>query len=109
MSDAWFTPKRPATDAATANRQMEKYAEAIENPPFGGADKLRLFAGPVYDTRNGPLQTYCADAAGRLDIVKKSTDRAALEAALRVPDMQKSVADAIKRRLRNLGFVEMPS
>lgn len=64
--------------------------------------KLRLFKGPLYDTPRGQLQTYCADAAGRVDIVNKSTDRAALEDALRVPDMQKSVADAIRRRLKKL-------
>lgn len=63
---------------------------------------LRLFKGPLYETGHGPLQTYCADAAGRLDIVKKSTDRAALEDALRAPGLQKSVADAIRRRLKKL-------
>ena len=71
------------------------------------ADLQRLFKGPLYDTPRGPLQTYHCTAGDRIDIVKHSTDRAALEDALRVPDLQKSVADAIHRRLRNLGFVEM--
>ena len=78
------------------------------NAPIN-ADLLRLFKGPLYHAKGGPLQTYHCTAGDRVDIVKRSTDRAALEDALRVPDMHKSVADAIKRRLRNLGFVEMPS
>ena len=53
--------------------------------------KLRLFKGPLYETGHGPLQTYCADAAGRLDIVKKSTDRAALEDALRAADSREGL------------------
>ena len=64
-----------------------------------GADLLRLFKGPTYE---GHPQTYHCCAADRVDIVKKSTDRAALEDALHVPDLQKSVADAIRRRLRKL-------
>lgn len=63
---------------------------------------LRLFKGPLYDTPHGPRQTYHITAGDRVDIVKRSTDRAALEDALRVPDMQKSVADAIRRRLNKL-------
>lgn len=72
-------------------------------------DDLRLFKGPLYETGHGPLQTYHRSASDRVDIVKHSTDRAALEDALRVPDLQKTVADAIHRRLRKLGFVELPS
>ena len=64
--------------------------------------KLRLFKGPLYDTGHGPLQTYHCTAGDRVDIVKHSTDRAAMEDALRVPGLQKSVADAITRRLRKL-------
>lgn len=49
------------------------------------------FAGAVYDTPRGPIQ--CDQLA----------------AALNVPDLQKSVAAAIHRRLRKLGFVGLPS
>jgi len=72
-------------------------------------DPLWPFACQVYDTPRGPLQTYQVSASDRLDAVKRMTDRAALEDALRAPDLQKSVADAIHRRLRKLGFVELPS
>ena len=67
-----------------------------------GADNLRLFKGPLYDTPSGPLQTYCCAANERIEVVRHSTDRAALEDALRVPDLQKIVADAIRRRLKKL-------
>ena len=70
---------------------------------------LRLFKGPLYDTPRGPLQTYCCAANERIEVVRHSTDRAALEDALRAPDLRKIVADAIHRRLRKLGFVELPS
>jgi hypothetical protein len=63
---------------------------------------MRLFKGPCYDTPRGPLQTYHVTAGDRVDIVKASTDRAALEDAMRIPDLQKSVADAITRRLKQL-------
>lgn len=43
-----------------------------------------------------------ATAGDRVDIVNKSTDRAAMEDALRAPGLQKIVADAIKRRLKKL-------
>lgn len=69
----------------------------------------RLFNGPLYETSSGPLQTYHCDAASRIDAVKRCSDRAALEDALQTPELQKSVADAIHRRLRKLGFVEIPS
>ena len=72
-------------------------------------DPLWPFAGQVYDTRCGPLQTYQLSASDRIDAVKRMTDRAQLEAALAVPDLQKSVADAIRRRLRALGFVGLPT
>lgn len=69
----------------------------------------RLFHGPVYETPSGPMQTYYCDTASRIDTVKRCSDRAALEDALQMPELQKSVADAIHRRLRKLGFVELPS
>ena len=66
------------------------------------ADILRLFKGPLYDTGRGQLQTYHCTAGDRIDIVNASSDRPALEDALRVPDLQKSVADAIRRRLKQI-------
>ena len=66
------------------------------------ADLQRLFKGPLYDTGHGPLQTYCCAANERIEVVRHSTDRAALEDALRAPDLQKIVADAIRRRLKKL-------
>jgi hypothetical protein len=59
------------------------------------------FAGPVYDTPRGPLQTYQVSATDRLDAVKRM-NHVRLKAALRVPDLQKSVQAAIERRLRQL-------
>jgi len=79
-------------------------AEMIAKTELG-----RLFYGPIYETPGGPLQTYHCDAASRIDAVKRCSDRAALEDALQTPELQKSVADAIHRRLRKLGFVEIPS
>jgi hypothetical protein len=73
------------------------------------SDKLRLFRGPHYDTPHGPLQTYHCTAGDRVDIVKASSDVLALKDALASPDLQKSVSDAINRRLRQLGQVGLPS
>jgi hypothetical protein len=65
-------------------------------------DPLRLFKAALYETGSGSLQTYVNSSAERVDIVKRSTDRAAMESALRWPDLQKTVAGAIKRRIKQL-------
>ena len=70
-------------------------------------EHLRLFKGPCYETPRGQHQTYHCTAGDRIDAVKRSSDRGAMEDALRTPSLQKSVADAIHRRLRQLGFVDL--
>ena len=73
------------------------------------AEALAPFAAAVYDTQYGPLQTYYLSATDRITAVKRMTDRATLEAVLQIPELQKSVAAATHRRLRQLGFVEVPA
>ena len=65
-------------------------------------DPLRLFKAALYETRSGSLQTYVNSSAERVDIVKRSTDRAALEDAIGAPDLQKTVICAIQRRIKQL-------
>lgn len=60
------------------------------------------FAGAVYDTPRGPIQCYQVSASDRIDAVQRMTDRAQLEAALDVPGLQKSVAGAVRRRIKQL-------
>ena len=67
------------------------------------SDRLRLFRATLYQTSFGPMQTYHCTASDRVNIVKASADVEALRDALKSPELQKSVADAIKRRLRQLG------
>ena len=61
------------------------------------------FMGAVYDTPRGPIQCYQVSASDRIDAVQRMTDRPQLEAALDVPGLQKSVAGAIRRRIKQLG------
>ena len=65
-------------------------------------EPLRLFKAALYETPRGPLQTYVNASAERVDIVKRSTDRAALQDALGALDLQKTVACAIQRRIKQL-------
>jgi len=65
-------------------------------------DPLRVFKGPIYDTPRGPIKAYCCSASDRVEIVKKSSDKGALEDALRSPGLQKSVHSAITSRLKKL-------
>lgn len=65
-------------------------------------EPLRLFSAALYETPRGPLQTYVNSSAERVDIVKRSTDRAALEDAISAPYLQKTVICAIQRRLKQL-------
>lgn len=60
------------------------------------------FAGAVYDTPRGPIQCYQVSASDRIDAVQRMTERAQLEAALDVPGLQKSVAGAVWRRIKQL-------
>lgn len=69
---------------------------------MSASDLLRLFAGPRYEMESGPLQTYNCTAADRIDCAMASTDRAALEDAMCLPGLQKSVRGAIERRIRQL-------
>lgn len=69
---------------------------------FANGDRLRIFRAQCYDTPRGPLQTYHCTAADRVEIVKRSTDRTALEDALRYTDLQQSVHKAICQRLKQL-------
>lgn len=67
------------------------------------------FAAQTHETPNGIIQSYYCGAADRITAVKRMTDRAGLEAMLQIPELQKSVADAARRRMRQLGFVEVPA
>jgi hypothetical protein len=60
------------------------------------------FRCQLYQTASGPIQTYACDADGRIDAVKRMTDRATLDAALAVPGLQKTVHAAIVRRIKQL-------
>ena len=60
------------------------------------------FAGDVYETPRGPIQTYSCAANDRIDAVRRMTDRAQLTAALDVPGLQKIVEGAIRRRIKQL-------
>lgn len=57
------------------------------------------FEGPKY----GSNQLYYLSVDERLDAVRLRMDREALEAALLVPGLQKTVERAIRSRLRKLG------
>lgn len=63
---------------------------------------MHPFRAAVYDTPIGPLQTYYTGTTDRIAAVKRMTDRAQLEAAAAVPELQKTVAAAISRRLKQL-------
>lgn len=58
------------------------------------------FAGPRYGTH----QLYYLSGDERLDAVTRM-DREALEAALLVPGLQKTVENAIRARLRKMGMI----
>lgn len=60
------------------------------------------FRGQCYQTSSGPIQTYACDVEGRLDAVKRMSDRATLDSALAVPGLQKTVQAAIVRRIKQL-------
>lgn len=72
-------------------------------------DTLWPFKAATYDTPRGQIQTYAMSADDRIAAVKRMTDRATLEAVLNIPDLQKSVSSAAWRRMRQLGFVEIPA
>ena len=78
---------------------MTKHEESVAR---ASNDNLRLFHGPVYDTPHGPLQTYHTGAEDRSRIARTSKDIPALRDALASPDLQKTVAGAIRHRLRQL-------
>lgn len=60
------------------------------------------FAGNVYETPRGPIQTYTCAASDRIEAVRRMTDREQLAAALDVPRLQKSVAAVIRWRIKQL-------
>ena len=72
------------------------------------SDTAWPFRAALYDTPNGPLQTYYTGTADRIEAVKRMTDRAQLEAAATLPELQKTVAAAIARRLRQLSPAAKP-
>lgn len=63
-------------------------------------DKLRLFHGQCYQIDDSPFQTYHTDSASRCDIVRRSTDIAALKDAVDLVTV--TVRAAIQRRIRQL-------
>lgn len=64
-------------------------------------DYLRIFHGPRYEIATGKsFQTYYNDTASRCDIVKRSTDIAALKDA--VDRVSVTVRKAIQIRIRQL-------
>ncbi len=65
-------------------------------------DPLWPFRGPLYDTPRGQFQTYYVTASDRIDVIGRMTDPNQLIAAASVPELQKSVASAIRRRLKQL-------
>ena len=66
-------------------------------------DTWKPFAAWVVDTPRGPLQTYYCSATDRITAVKRMTSLDQLHAALKVDDLQKSVEQAIHRRIKALG------
>lgn len=61
-----------------------------------------LFAGSVYLIDGKPFQSYHCAADDRLRCVANCTDVATLRAALGAEGLQKSVRDAIERKIRRL-------
>ena len=61
-----------------------------------------LFRGPCYDTSMGKLQTFTMSSEERVAIVRKCDSLSALRDALACGDLQRTVADAIRRRIRRL-------
>lgn len=61
-----------------------------------------LFAGPVYDTPQGRIETMALTVEDRLRAVAVADNPAALRQALDTPGIQKTVRVAIERRLRKL-------
>jgi len=60
------------------------------------------FRAQSYETSTGPLQTYYMDKQSRIAAVRRMTDAKQLEAALGVPELQKTVNTAIIRRLKQI-------
>lgn len=63
------------------------------------SNPLWPFEGPKYGTH----QLYYLSADERLNAVRLRMDREALEAALLVPGLQKTVESAIRSRLKKMG------
>lgn len=61
-----------------------------------------LFRGPCYDTSMGKLQAFTMSSEERVAIVRKCDSLSALRDALACGDLQRTVADAIRRRIRRL-------
>lgn len=68
-----------------------------------------IFAGPVYDTPSGRIETSLLTVDDRLRAVAAADNPAVLRAALDVPNLQKTVRVAIERRLRKLATEETTS
>lgn len=58
------------------------------------------FAAASYERGDDVIQTYHITVDDRIAAVKRMTDRATLEAALAVPNLQKTVERAIRARLK---------
>ena len=65
-------------------------------------DRWRIFFAARYDTPRGPVQTYYCSTTDRIQAIKRSTDRTALEDALGDQELQQSVRTAIVKRLKQL-------
>jgi DNA-binding IclR family transcriptional regulator len=61
-----------------------------------------LFRGPVYETAMGKLQTYVMSSSERIAMVRQCESLPALKDALACGDLQRTVEDAIRRRIRRL-------
>lgn len=61
-----------------------------------------IFKGPVVNTPLGELQTYTMSADERIAIVRTCDNVQALRRALDSDSLQRTVEDAIRRRIRRL-------